>query len=302
MTELEFGAVDLEETAKKLSSASMDPNEGLHEPFTRVTYQELLDRNRFQFPEHLLSLFHHPVYSELTYEQKWELSLQETINFFSINIHGERKLVQGLEERLYVPSRLGGTWAIGDYIQHFIHEENAHTHMLAGYCYRYGDGVMKDYSIQVADPTLSSIGQDLLFFGRVFVLESFLDYLNSNAMRDDSLDTTARQIHRFHHVEEARHMAFDRAVIRYCINEMKNLGLQDEFQVIAKLLGDFGKVAQKSLYSPKVYKKVGIQDVTSIAREAQKIQARVELEHAWMSKSRDFLGEVGLTISSESLN
>lgn len=295
MSRLDFGADDLNETAKKLSAASLDPDKGLHEPFTRVTYPDQLDQDRLQFPEELLSIYHHPIYSDLTPQQRWELSLHETINFFSINIHGERKLIQGLEERLYIPSRFSGSWPIGDYIQHFIHEENAHTHMLAGYCYRYGDGVMKDYSIQIADPTLSSIGQELLFFGRVFILESFLDYLNSNAMRDDRLDPTARQIHRFHHIEEARHMAFDRAVVHYCVNEARHLGIDDELKEIANLLDAYAKVALKSLHSPMVYKRVGIPNATVIAREAQKIPARIEAEYKWMSKSRDFLCEVGLS-------
>ena len=297
MTVIEFSAADLDAAAKKLSAVSMDSDKGLHDPFTRVIYQESLDTDKFQFPEELLSLYTHPIYSELTLKQKWELSLQETINFFSINIHGERNLVQGLEERLYVPSRFGGSWSIGDYLQHFIHEENSHTHMLAGYCYRYGDGVMKDYAIKVGDPTLSGIGQELLFFGRVFVFESFLDYLNSKAMRNESLDTTVRQIHRFHHNDEARHMAFDRAVINYCVNEAKHLGIQDELNLIAELLSNFGKIALQRLYSPQIYKKIGIQDATSIAREAQKIPARIEVEHAWVSRSSDFLREVGLSIN-----
>lgn len=294
MSGKEFDCLDLQGVARKLSAASLDPTRRIQNPFTRVQYQESLDRGRLQFPEHLLSLYYHPIYKELTPEQKWQLSLLETINFFSINIHGERKLVQGLEERLYVPSEVGGAWPVGDYMQHFIHEENAHTHMLAGYCYRYGDGVMKDYAIQVSDPQLSSIGQDLLFFGRVYILESFLDYLNSSAMRDESIDSTARDIHRFHHIEEARHMAFDRAVIRYCVCKVKSQGIADELDLIATLLKDYGKVALQSLYSPRVYKRIGLSEATSISREAQDVPARKVIELGWLGKTAGFLNEVGL--------
>ncbi|MGV2287170.1 diiron oxygenase [Trinickia sp. YCB016] len=296
MDTLELGQAGLNEVAKRLSSISLSPAKGLHQPFTRVAYQAELDRNRPQFPEELLSLYHHPIYASLSAEQKWKLGLLETINFFSINIHGERKLVQGLEERLYVPSRFGGSWDIGDYLQHFIHEENAHTHMLAGYCYRYGDGVMKDYAIQVEEPRLSDVGAELLFFGRVFVLEMFLDYLNTNAMRDERLDVTVRQIHRFHHDEEARHMAFDREVIECCVKRAEAAGLHDEMKLIAKLLDDYGRVAVKSLYSPVVYKKIGIKDPTVIAQEAQAIPQRVKVENAWRANARAFLDKMRLSV------
>lgn len=297
MDTLEQGQARLNDVAKRLSFISLSPDKGLHQPFTRVAYQAELDTNRPQFPEELLSLYHHPIYASLSVEQKWKLGLLETINFFSINIHGERKLVQGLEERLYVPSRFGGSWDIGNYLQHFIHEENAHTHMLAGYCYRYGDGVMKDYAIQVEEPRLSDVSAELLFFGRVFVFETFLDYLNTNAMRDERLDVTVRQIHRFHHDEEARHMAFDRGVIEFCAERAEAMALRDEMELISKLLDDYGRVAVKSLYSPVVYKKIGIKNPTEVAQEAQSIPQRIEIEDAWRSNTRAFLVKMKLTVN-----
>src|SRR3954468_8345926 len=85
--------------ATLLSKASLE--KGISQPFTRVTYPEQLDRARLQMPEQLLSLRHHSLYATLSDEQKWTLSLLETINFFSVNIHGERALVRDLVERLY---------------------------------------------------------------------------------------------------------------------------------------------------------------------------------------------------------
>jgi hypothetical protein len=294
MAELNFNAADLENVARKLSAISLDPAKGLHDPFTRVTYQESLDTDRLQFPEQMLSLYFHPIYKELTAEQKWKLSLHETVNFFSINIHGERNLVKDIEDRLYVKSTVGGAWHVGNYLQHFIHEENSHTYMLASYCYRYADGVMKDYSLKIGDPPLSRICQDLLFFGRVFIFETFLDYLNCNAMRDQSLDTTVRQIHRFHHMEEARHMTFDRAVISYCLAEARNQGLHNELEVVGDLLTNFGKIAVQRLYSPHAYSAVGIENAATISSEARAMPERVKMDQTWVAKSDKFLKEMGL--------
>lgn len=146
------------------------------------------------------------------------------------------------------------------------------------------------------EPTLSDIGAELLFFGRVFVLEMFLDYLNTSAMRDERIDATVRQIHRFHHDEEARHMAFDREVIEFCVERAEAAGLRDEMKLIAKLLDDYGRVAIKSLYSPAVYKKIGIVNPTAVAQEAQTIPQRIAIENAWRSSSRAFLIKMRLAV------
>lgn len=291
-----FDATDLENVAKKLSATSLDPQRGLTNPFTRVSYQDSLDRGKLQFPEKILSLYHHPIYNELTDDQKWKLSLYETINFFSINIHGERSLVKDLEDRIYNKSTIGGAFEVGKYLQHFIYEENSHTYMIAGYCYRYADGVMKDASVKLGDPKLSMVCQDLLFFGRVFIFENFLDYLNTNAARDETLDVTVRQIHHFHHVEEVRHMAFDRAAISYCVAEARRQGLHNELEVVGELLLKFSKIAVQRLYSPNVYTLIGIGDANAIAREAQSTPHRVEIDNEWVSKPKQFLKDIGLLI------
>ncbi|MBL8573840.1 MAG: diiron oxygenase [Hyphomicrobiaceae bacterium] len=276
--------------AAALSKTSLLVESGLDRPFTRVTYPESLDETRLQFPERLISLYHHPVWATLTGEQKWRLSLLETVNFFSVNIHGERRLIQGMEERLYSSARVGSSFITGDYLQHFIHEENAHTHMLAGYCFRYGGGVMRDNFMAIAQPELGLAGEELLFFGRVFVLETFLDFLNTRAMRDTTIGETARQIHEFHHFEEARHIAFDREVIRSMLRQIPAA----EVPVLREALRSFGEAALASLYVPKIYKEIGIERPTEVAREVREIPERRALETDWVSATRDFLSPLGL--------
>lgn len=290
---------ELSQKAIRLSELSLDPDKGLHRPFDRVDYQTELDETKFQFPEKLLSLYYHPIYKKLSHKQKWELSRLETINFFSINIHGERKLIQGLEDRLYISSKIGGDWSVGNYLQHFIHEENAHSHMLAGYCYRYGNGVQKDLSMQVNDPKFSQEGEELLFFGRVYVFETFLDYLNSTAMRDESIDVTARSIHRFHHMEEARHMAFDREVVKCCVNKIQQNGLHKELDEIAALLASYNRASLNSLYVPKIYREVGISNPSQVARETKQVDRRREIEEDWISTSEKFLKSLNLINKQE---
>ena len=150
-----------------------------YDPFNRVNYQANLNHDRWQFPEQYLSLYHHPIYGQLSDEQKWKLSLLEAVNFFSMNVHGEQALVAGLESRLYRNKRVGEDAVSSKYIQRFIHEENSHTFMLAEYCIRYSGSLYPDHSLMVENPELSPETEDILFYGRIFTLENYLGYMNN---------------------------------------------------------------------------------------------------------------------------
>jgi hypothetical protein len=290
-----MGAPDhrgLDGAAALLAKASFD--KGVSEALGRMVYPATLDSSRLQFPEPLVSLFHHPVYETLSDEQKWRLGLLETINFFSLNIHGERALVRDLVGRLYKKTPLGGSRAVNEYLQHFIHEENAHTFMLAGYCHRFGEGVMQDLSVTVDSPALSPVGDELLAFGRTLILESFLDYLNCAAMRDDGLDPTVRDVHRFHHIDEARHMSFDKEVVKWCVGVLQAEGKEDELKAITSSLLAYGSYAFRRLASASVYKAIGIAEATEVVWEVAAEPRRLAISQDWLSSGRRFLQKVGL--------
>ena len=84
--------------------------------------------------EDLLSLSGHPVVATLTDEQRWRLALLEAVNFFSLNIAGERELMTGLAQRIH----RGRAPSLSGYLQHFLQEENAHTVVFSRFCLDYG--------------------------------------------------------------------------------------------------------------------------------------------------------------------
>jgi hypothetical protein len=282
----------LSHTASVLSRASFE--KGISKSLVRVSYPDALDPDRLQFPEPLLSLYHHPVYRTLSDEQRWRLSLLETVNFFSINIHGERSLVRDLVLRCHRSSALGNSPVVHEYLQHFIHEENAHTFMLAGYCYRYGEGVLKDPGLALPEAPRSPAGEELLCFGRTWMLESFLDHLNREAMRDDALDPTARQIHRVHHLDEARHMAFDKAVLRACVDQLKAEGRQEEMQAIAAQLTGYGQHALRRLSNAAIYRAIGLPQPMQLVWDLEASPERRAVEETWISGGTAFLTSLGL--------
>ena len=54
----------------------------------------------FMSPE-LISIYGTSEYDKLDLKQKQILSFYESVNFFSLNIHGEKSLVEGIAHRLY---------------------------------------------------------------------------------------------------------------------------------------------------------------------------------------------------------
>src|SRR5688500_17135215 len=84
--------------------------------------------------ETLLPLYGHPLFATLSDEQRWRLALHEAVHFFSLNIIGERELMTGLPQRIH----RGRPSYLSTYLQHFLHEENAHTVVFARFCLDYG--------------------------------------------------------------------------------------------------------------------------------------------------------------------
>lgn len=269
------GASALAQTALRL----IDVSERLAAPtFGRVAFTPALDRTRALLPDDLISLHGHPSLDALDDDARWRLGLLETVNFFSLNIYGEQALVAGLAQRAYRGDGVLSDPAVGRYLQHFIHEENAHTYMLAEFCRRYHDGVMPQVLAGVDRTTLTPPAADLLFFGRVYVLETLLDHVNRAAMNDESLEPVARSVHRSHHLDETQHMAFDRAVLAELADR---LGPGDERGRVAALLQGYADVVFSRLVNPRVYRLLGLADPLRLAREVAQEPARRQLRAQW---------------------
>ena len=72
------------------------------DPFSRIEWPESLERNQWFMSPELISLHGTEHFDALDEEQQKILSFFELTNFFSINIHGERMLIEGLAKRIPV--------------------------------------------------------------------------------------------------------------------------------------------------------------------------------------------------------
>ena len=265
-------------------------------PFARVDFADALDRSRPVMPPELLTLAGHAAFDALDDDARWRLGLLETISFFSLNIHGEQAVVADLVERLYRQRWAGESPAVSRYLQHMIHEENSHTYMLAEYCTRYYGRVMADIPYEHEHPELSRLGADLLLFGRVYVLEVLLHFVNRAALRAETLDPTTRAVHRSHHLDESQHVAFDRVVIAALVQRMRGEGRDDEIGRVAGLCARYGDYAFGQLVNPRVYRELGLPDPLRLAREVQASARWAALKARCAAQQAGLFRKVGMSV------
>lgn len=265
-----------------------------YDPFNRVDYQEKLNGDRWQFPEKLLSLYGTSVYGDLNDEQKWRLALLEAINFFSVNIHGEQALVSAMEPRLYRDKRAGEDPVSSKYMQRFIHEENSHTYMLAEYCLRYHGSVFPDRAFAVEQPKLAPETDDLLYYGRIYILESYLGFINQIAMKTPDLDRTAAEVHECHLIDEARHKAWDKAMVEENLRRAKSKKLHEELRVVTGLLATYQEYIYQSSCNPKVYRMLGLENGLGLRSEVIGSDRRKKLLRPWSDGLSKYYDKIGL--------
>ena len=249
--------IPLLERLTRLSQAHLKSADG------DLAWPETLPDNKWFMPPELLSLYGTPVFDALDEATQRTLSFYETINFFSINVHGERHLIRGLTQQMYARC----SPEVSDYLHHFIEEESRHMRWFARYCHQYGNGLYPERRLtSQARPTRGI--DDLKLFGRILLFEELVDFFNRRIARDERIECATRKIHRLHHFEEARHLAFGRQFLRSIAKTHLPKLSPDE---IAELQADFEAYLEatwKELFSVDAYRDTGLNNPYAVRREA----------------------------------
>ena len=276
-----------DELSARLSAAS---REAFYDVYRRFAWTERLDVDRWAMPPELLTVYGTPVWGDLTDEQRHKLSIAETANLFANTLHGEQVLVAGLSERLY-GTKLSDE--ITDYLHHFLDEENKHMVMFGIFCRKYLGRVYPDRS--VAFPKLMAPGEaEIGFYAMAMVVEDFGDFYNIRTMKDDRCDPLVRDISELHHMDESRHLAFDRAYL----TELSERWLPewDEAQraKFSSWLRGFMDANWSLYYNPSAYKDAGIPDPYAVRQIAIDHPAQVEHRAKIAAKLMRFFEKIEL--------
>jgi hypothetical protein len=258
-------------------------------PFSPVDWPDTVDpRSAWFFSPELSSLHGTELWHGLDDTQRHELTFLEALNFFSLNIHGERELIRGLAARLYRPDLV----EVAPYLHHFIDEENKHSLYFGTFCRRYGH-LYRSRQLGSGD-VAPSADADLRFFTKVLVFEEIVDRLNLLQSKDERLHPVARFINHSHHADEARHLVFGRRVVEALWHAHAPTWSEAQIDDLRRYVEQFYVMAWREYYNPDVYRDAGLDAPWDVAQEAWDAAAQREHRRSVSRRSVRFLIDCGL--------
>lgn len=277
---------------ERLSAKS---RENFYDVYKRFEWTDRIDPDRFGMPPEITTLHGTDVWDELDDEQKHRLGICEAGNLFAGTLHGEQVLVAGLSNQLY-GKKLSPE--VTDYLHHFLDEENKHMVMFGLYCRKYVGRVYPAKSLPL--PRALGPGEDIIgFYALAMVVEDFGDYFNIRTMRDDRCDPLVREISRVHHVDESRHLSFDRAYLTDLCEEWLPRWDDAQRTKFSDWLRGFMEIHWGTYYNPVVYKDVGLEDPYGLRLRAMKHPAQTALREKVSEKLTAFFTKIGLLLEPD---
>lgn len=256
---------------------------------TALAFPARVVRERWYTSPDLCTLYGTPCWEELPGETRQRLSFWEAVNFYSLNIHGERSLMAGVANRLYRRS-MGDT---SSYLHHLLAEENNHSAMFGTFCDRYAGKV---YGPRFVDLQRHGAPEtaDLLFFARALIFEEVADHFNRAMRNDDRLEPIARAINDLHHVDESRHLRFGRHMVTSLFDEQSPRWSPGTTDDVRAQLRSWLDAIWQSYYNPAAYIDAGIDDPFTAVDEALAAPHQQQLRADATDRVRTFLIDVGL--------
>ena len=276
--------VDFDGFLDRLSALSCSDR---HDP-ADFAWPERLEDDWCFSPE-LVSLYGTPPWQAMSESQQKRLAFCEAINFFSLNVHGERYLIAEIAKRLYG----GGSAALSRYLNHFVAEESAHMLYFAGFCERYGEGLYPDRSVALDEPAEAGL-DGLLLFARINLFEEIVDHYNALMARDARLAPVVREIHRIHHREELRHLAFGRRYLRRRVAQLRKDHCSDRLDALAASLAAYRDFVWSQYYSVDAYRDAALDNPQALRRAALQSTAARRHRESVERRRLGFLRELGL--------
>ena len=266
------------------------------DPFSRLDWPDSLERNQWFMSPELVSLYDTPQWDGLDRDTRQLLSFFELVNFFSINIHGERMLIEGLAKRLYRKH----TDTVSPYLHHFLDEENKHMYYFGRFCNQYAGKIYPEKKFPV-EREYADGEEEFLFFARVMLFEEMVDIYNRRMAKDEQLVPISREINWLHHFEEARHLAFGRRIVEELFDGHADGWEPKVRQRIAEELTGFLDATWKELFNPEVYADSGLPDAYALRRSILENPAVRARRETLCRRSARTLLRIGL-LSEESVS
>ncbi|MFT5732078.1 MAG: hypothetical protein ACJAZN_000973 [Planctomycetota bacterium] len=223
-------------------------------PYDYIEWPESIEGARWYMAPELISIYGTEMWEELDDQQRTRLSHFELGNFFSLTLHGERPLVQGLVHRLHAKSSGPD---ITDYLHHFIDEENKHMIMFGEYCNRYIGKVYPDKKVAFGR-TYEKGEEEVAFFCKVLVVEELGDVYNVAMQKDERIAPLVAKLNWVHHRDEARHMAFGRRFLGELAEHWLATWSEEVTEKFREWLAAYIRSSWADFYNPAMYRDAGL--------------------------------------------
>jgi hypothetical protein len=274
------------EILERLSTMSI---EDYYNPYQLFEWPDTLPEKMWWMSPELTTTFGTDVAEELSEEQLFALSKFESVNFYSLNVHGIRELLIEVTKRIHTDEFATPS----EFFHHFIGEENEHMWFFAEFCQRYGRKIYKQPHGGAETIPPGNAGS-LLVFARILIFEELVDHFNLRMASDERLNDTIRQINRIHHQDESRHIAFGRELVRVLFESFRGQATPDELDQVSTYVKRYMTYSFESLFNPQVYRDAGLAKPLDIRRRLLDGPRRPEFEAQVFRKTLPYLTKLGL--------
>ncbi|MFG2847123.1 diiron oxygenase [Kitasatospora sp. NPDC048296] len=276
------------EVLERLSEKS---SRDFYNPYTKFSWPEAMAEGDWWMNPELLSVHGTGLVTDETSLKA--LARRETVNFFSLHVHGIRELMSEVARRIHTPRFA----EYSGYLHHFIGEENAHMWFFAEFCNRYAGGVYPEPASPLATKEAHGAWGDLLVFARILIFEEIFDYFNARLGRDPLLPEILRELHAAHHHDESRHVAFGKKFVKHLFDlacaEDQERG-HDGRAGAEEYIKAYMTYSVQSLYNPRAYREAGIVEPLTVRRTALRHPVREEFHHRVMARVDRFFVAGGI--------
>src|SRR5436305_2733916 len=228
--------------------------ETYYNPYKMFEWPEALPDEQWWMTPDLLTVAGTRFAAELPEERLQALSKWESIHFYSLNVHGIRELLLEVVKRVQAP----GYDEESEFFHHFIGEENEHMCFFATFCWKYGRKIYPNRKLAFSIDEVAPDVESFLVFSRILIFEEIVDFFNLRMGRDEALHPIIRQVNSIHHQDESRHIAFGREIVKKLFHHVAATQPADQVAEAQDYLKRYLVASIQSLYSPAVYRDVGI--------------------------------------------
>jgi hypothetical protein len=275
--------------ADKLSNLSRKSARDHYNPYSYFDWPDALPEDQLWMPADLLSLCGMPFYDELTPRQLVALTKWESINFYSLIIHGIREVIDEVIARIHTPEFAH----VSDYLHHLIGEENNHMWFFAKFCLDYGGKIYPDRTLRL-EAALPVRVNHLLTFARIAIFEEIVDYYNVKIGQDHMLHPIIQSINTTHHRDESRHVAFGREFVRELYKAVADEHGSHGTELTEAHIRRYLSHCIDLFYSAPAYRDAGLADPFKLRNQVRKAPERAAFHRNMLARTVNFLVGEGI--------